>query len=45
MDKKLEYIHNNPVEAGIVFKAEEYVYSSAVNYTGEFRILNIELIS
>ena len=30
--QKLEYIHNNPVEAGIVEKAEEYVYSSARNY-------------
>jgi hypothetical protein len=27
--QKLNYIHNNPVEAGIVDKAEEYVYSSA----------------
>ncbi len=30
--QKLEYIHNNPVEAGIVEKAEEYIYSSARNY-------------
>jgi putative transposase len=30
--QKLEYIHNNPVEAGIVEKAEEYMYSSARNY-------------
>ena len=27
--QKLEYIHNNPVESGIVEKAEEYIYSSA----------------
>ncbi|MFT3946967.1 MAG: hypothetical protein QM763_08345 [Agriterribacter sp.] len=27
--QKLEYIHINPVEAGFVEKAEEYVYSSA----------------
>ncbi len=27
--QKLEYIHNNPVEAGIVEKAEECIYSSA----------------
>lgn len=25
-------MHNNPVEAGIVEKAEEYVYSSARDY-------------
>ena len=30
--RKLEYIHNNPVEAGIVEKAEEYIYSSARDY-------------
>jgi len=29
---KLEYIHNNPVDAGIVEKAEEYIYSSARDY-------------
>ncbi len=29
---KLKYIHNNPVKAGIVSKAEEYKYSSARNY-------------
>jgi REP element-mobilizing transposase RayT len=30
--QKLDYIHNNPVEAGIVEKAEEYVYSSSKDY-------------
>ncbi len=30
--QKLEYIHRNPVEAGIVEKAEEYIYSSARDY-------------
>jgi len=30
--QKLEYIHNNPVDAGIVKKAEEYTYSSAIDY-------------
>ena len=30
--QKLEYIHNNPVEAGIVTTAEEYLYSSARDY-------------
>ncbi len=29
-DQKLDYIHNNPVEAGIVDKAEEYLYSETV---------------
>jgi hypothetical protein len=30
--QKLNYIHNNPVEAGIVDKAEEYIHSSAGDY-------------
>lgn len=30
--QKFDYIHNNPVEAGIVDKAEEYLYSSARDY-------------
>jgi putative transposase len=31
-NQKLDYIHNNPVTAGIVEKAEEYLYSSAKDY-------------
>ncbi|MGK7391841.1 MAG: REP-associated tyrosine transposase [Candidatus Cyclobacteriaceae bacterium M2_1C_046] len=34
IDQKLDYIHNNPVEAGIVHSPEEYLYSSAKNYAG-----------
>ena len=30
--QKLNYIHNNPVEAGIVEKPEHYLYSSARDY-------------
>ena len=30
--QKINYIHNNPVEAGIVEKPEEYLYSSARDY-------------
>jgi REP element-mobilizing transposase RayT len=30
--QKLNYIHENPVKAGIVYKAEEYLYSSARDY-------------
>ena len=31
-EQKLDYIHNNPVVAAVVDKAEEYLYSSARNY-------------
>lgn len=32
MWQKLDYTHNNPVKAGLVHKAEEYVYSNAADY-------------
>jgi putative transposase len=32
IDQRLDYIHNNPVEAGIVLSPEHYLYSSAINY-------------
>jgi len=34
IDQRLNYLHNNPVEAGIVLSPEDYLYSSAVNYAG-----------
>ena len=30
--QKINYIHNNPVEAGIVEKPEHYLYSSSKDY-------------
>ena len=30
--QKLNYVHNNPVEAGLVEKPEDYLYSSARDY-------------
>ena len=44
IDEKLNYIHNNPVEEGLVFIAEQYVYSSAIDYAGEKGLLDIVLI-
>ena len=32
--QKINYIHENPVRAGIVEKLEDYLYSSARNYAG-----------
>src|SRR5690606_27567996 len=36
---KLDYIHLNPVRAGIVAQATAYIYSSASNYSGNMGIL------
>jgi REP element-mobilizing transposase RayT len=35
IDEKINYIHNNPVEEGLVYRPEDYVYSSAIDYAGE----------
>jgi putative transposase len=43
MDQKLEYIHDNPVKEGIVERPEDYIYSSARDYTGRKGLLNIVL--
>ena len=44
MDQKLNYIHNNPVTAGIVHRAEDYVYSSAIDYAGGKGLLDVVFI-
>jgi putative transposase len=34
LEQRLEYIHRNPVLAGLVLSPEHYLYSSAINYAG-----------
>jgi hypothetical protein len=38
---KLNYIHQNPVRAGIVVQPEHYLYSSALDYSGGKGLINI----
>lgn len=40
-DERLDYLHNNPVKAGNVYKPEEYIYSSAIDYCDEKGLLEI----
>jgi putative transposase len=40
--QKMEYIHHNPVRAGLVDKAEDWPYSSARNYLGLAGLLEID---
>ncbi|KIA85657.1 transposase [Flavobacterium sp. AED] len=42
MWSKLDYIHLNPVRAGLVEKASQYIYSSANNYINDTGLLQIE---
>ena len=44
IDQKIDYIHNNPVEERLVFKPEDYVYSSAIDYAGENGMLDIIVV-
>jgi REP element-mobilizing transposase RayT len=41
IEQKINYIHDNPVRAGIVENPEDYIYSSANGMAGKTCILNI----
>jgi putative transposase len=44
MQQKINYIHQNPVKAGWVYRPEDYVYSSAANYAGIDQIIEVDCI-
>ena len=44
MWSKLDYIHLNPVRAGIVEKASNYKYSSASNYVNNEGLITVEIV-
>ena len=44
IEQRINYLHHNPVEAGIVENAMDYLYSSAKTYGGEKGLIKIELI-
>jgi len=37
-------IHQNPVEESLIFRAEDYVYSSAADYAGEKGLLDVVVV-
>ena len=41
IEQKIDYIHKNPVRAGIVKQPEDYIYSSASNYADQEYILEV----
>lgn len=41
LDQRLNYLHENPVEAGFVDEASKYLYSSAIDYSGGKGLINI----
>ena len=42
---KIQYIHNNPVEAGLVARPEEYIFSSAQVYSGQKGPVKVSVIN
>jgi len=38
--QKVRYVHQNSVEAGLVLKAEDYRFSSAMDYAGDKGLLD-----
>ena len=43
-EQKMNYIHLNPVRAGMVADAEHYLYSSAGDYAGQKGLLDIDFL-
>lgn len=44
MEQKLNYIHQNPVRQMVVTRAEDYLFSSAMDYAGETGLVTVELV-
>jgi len=44
IDQRLDYIHANPVAAGIVSEDFHYKFSSASNYAGQSGLIKVKLI-
>jgi len=44
IEQKIDYIHNNPVRAGIVLRPEDYVYSSASNYADMESVIDVIML-
>jgi len=44
IDQRLDYLHENPVKAQIVERAEYYIYSSAVDYSGGKGLIKIDFL-
>jgi putative transposase len=42
--QKIDYVHNNPIVAGIVSEPDHYLYSSARDYLGINGVLDVEIL-
>jgi len=44
IDQKINYTHENPVRAMIVEQQEDYLFSSACDYSGEKGLVNVQVV-
>lgn len=44
IEQKAEYLHNNPVAAGLVREQHDWIYSSAIDYAGGKGLIEIEYL-
>ncbi len=44
IESRMKYIHENPVRAGIVEKPEDYLFSSARNYSGLKGLIEVDFL-
>jgi len=44
IDQKVDYIHDNPIQAGFVIEAHYWKYSSAIDYSGGKGVLEIDYV-
>jgi len=44
IDQKINYTHENPVRAMIVGQQEDYLFSSARDYSGEKGLVNVQVV-
>ncbi len=42
--EKINYVHDNPVKAGLVDDSEDYVYSSAKDYCGKRGLIAVKVV-
>jgi len=43
-EQKMNYIHDNPVEAGFVLEAHHWKYSSAIDYSGGKGLIEMDFV-
>jgi putative transposase len=43
--QKIDYLHHNPVRAGLVARPEDWLYSSARHYTGGSSIMDVDALT